>query len=177
MPRSTLTHLVAVALCLNAGFAEAAEECPRPNVRTTNALVTAIALDETMATGFDTAATACNKEGPACDEAKVKCGTVLTTTMQQQLSFDEGAYLRDMLIAYAGQQYKMIPPIPAGMPLTDVSCNSDATTLRAAAGEGIVPPCGMAPSRTTRSMSPITRGWTTSSAVPRRPSLPAVTSG
>ena len=81
-----------------------AQECPRPNVRTTNALVTAIAQDEVMANGFETAAAACASEGISCDEAKVRCGQLLTTTLQQQLSFDEGAYLRDMLITFIGDE-------------------------------------------------------------------------
>jgi len=57
----------------------------------------------------------------------------LTATLQQQLSFDEGAYLRDMLIAYAGQQYRMSVPIASAPPPNDVSCNADAVALKAAA--------------------------------------------
>ena len=129
MTRSTPVYL---ALLLTSGVA-LAQECPRPNVRTTNALVTAIGQDEVMAAGFETAAAACATEGVGCDEAKVKCGTQLTITLQQQLSFDEGAYLRDMLVTYAGQQYRMSVPIASAPALTDVSCNADATTLKLAA--------------------------------------------
>ncbi len=110
-----------------------AQDCPRPQVRTTNALVTAIAQDEVMANGFENAAAVCATEGQACDEAKVRCGQLLTTTLQQQLSFDEGAYLRDMLIAYAGQQYRMTVPIASVPPANDVSCNAEANSLKAAA--------------------------------------------
>ncbi len=131
MNRPTLVHL-AIALCLNSGLAFG-QECPRPNVRTTNALVNAIAQDEVMASGFENAAAACVHEGTSCDEAKVRCGQLLTATLQQQLSFDEGAYLRDMLIAYAGQQYRMTVPIAAAAALTDVSCNADSGSLKAAA--------------------------------------------
>lgn len=132
MTRPTLVHIAALALSLGSAAA-AAQECPRPNVRTTNALVTAIGQDEVMANGFETAAAACVTESASCDEAKVRCGQLLTTTLQQQLSFDEGAYLRDMLIAYQGQQYRMMVPIAAPAALTDVSCNADVTTLKAAA--------------------------------------------
>jgi len=44
----------------------------KPQVRTTNALVTAIAQDEVMANGFENAAASCATEGPGCDEAKVR---------------------------------------------------------------------------------------------------------
>jgi hypothetical protein len=132
MTRPTPVHIAAIAVLLSSGIA-VAQECPRPNVRTTNALVTAIAQDEVMANGFETAAAACATEGIPCDEAKVRCGQLLTTTLQKQLSFDEGAYLRDMLIAYAGQQYRMMVPIASAPPLTDVSCNADAASLKQAA--------------------------------------------
>ena len=132
MTRPTPVHLVAVAALLGSTLA-VAQECPRPNVRTTNSLVTAIAQDEVMASGFEMAAAACATEGVSCDEAKVRCGQLLTTTLQQQLSFDEGAYLRDMLVTYAGQQYRMMVPIASAAALTDVSCNTDAAALKAAA--------------------------------------------
>ncbi len=121
-----------MTLALGSGVA-LAQECPRPNFRTTNAIVTALAQDEVMASGFEATAAACASDSISCDEAKVRCGQLLTTTLQQQLSFDEGAYLRDMLIAYAGQQYRMAVSIASAPALTDVSCNADAGSLKAAA--------------------------------------------
>ncbi len=107
-------------------------ECPKPAPRPLIALQSAISQDESMAQAFDLAAAGCVHSDMTCDEARAKCGGSLTATLQKQLNFDEGAYLRDMLIAYQGQQYRMATPIPSAAPLNDVSCNADAEILKAA---------------------------------------------
>lgn len=131
MKSSALTSLVVASLAASASAS--AQECPRPVPRPLIALQTATSQDESMAQAFDLAAAGCIHEDLTCDDARTRCGESLTQTLQKQLSFDEGAFLRDMLIAYQGQQYRMATPIPSAAPLTDVSCNADGVTLKAAA--------------------------------------------
>src|SRR3954470_23260340 len=90
--------LAVAALCLSQ--VASAQECPRPGIRPPLPLQQAISQDESMAQAFEVAAGVCTSENFTCDEARSKCGTQLTLTLQKQLSFDEGGYLRDMLIAY-----------------------------------------------------------------------------
>jgi hypothetical protein len=125
--------LSAAAACLLSSLALAQQECVKPAPRPTIPIATAIGQDESMAQSFELAAAACTTETIGCDDARSKCGASLTQTLQRQIGFDEGAYLRDMLIAYQGQQYRMSTPIPAASALTDVSCNADAAALKAAA--------------------------------------------
>lgn len=132
MMRSRWSWLLGCAVGVVGATAFAADPCVKPAARPTQALQEAIAQDDAMAAAFDAAALACTNPGQACDDARLKCGNLLTNTLQKQVTFDEGMWLRDMLLAYGGQQYKMTAPIPVGTPLTDVSCNADGVTLKAA---------------------------------------------
>jgi hypothetical protein len=107
--------------------------CQKPGGRDVSAISQAIQQDEAMAAAFDATAAACVHGTTECDDQRVKCGNLLTETLREQVRFDEGAYLRDMLVLFSGQHYTMQTPVPTAPPLTDVSCNADADTLKNAA--------------------------------------------
>lgn len=111
-------------------------ECELPRIRETQTLTAAIGGDRQMALRFSDTAKACATPGDLCDSARLACGTMLTSTVKGQVSFDEGAWLRDMLLPYLGQTYLPARPLPTQTaPLaTDVSCDGDAALLTAAAG-------------------------------------------
>ncbi|MFO0597010.1 MAG: hypothetical protein U0228_16965 [Myxococcaceae bacterium] len=110
-----------------------ADPCEQPRVRDTQALVAAIAQDRVMAQTFQKAASACAERGEACDQARLECATLLTSTIQKQVGFDEGQWLRDMLLPYIGASYPMTRTFGAAALATDASCNVDVPTLTAAA--------------------------------------------
>ena len=112
----------------------AAEPCEPPRIRDTGPLVAAIAQDRVMAQTFTKAATACAERGEACDQARLECATLLTSTNQKQTGFDEGQWLRDMLLPYNGGSYPMTRTFGAAAIAGDASCNVDVATLTAAAG-------------------------------------------
>ncbi len=107
--------------------------CQKPGGRDVSAISTSIQQDEAMAAMFDATATACVHGTTECDDQRVKCGNLLTETLREQVRFDEGAYLRDMLVLFSGQHYNMQTPVPSAPPLTDVSCNAESDTLKNAA--------------------------------------------
>ncbi len=110
-------------------------ECDVARIRETQSLSTAIASDRQMAQRFADTAKACASPGDLCDSARLACGTMLTATVKGQVSFDEGAWLRDMMLPYLGQTYQPARALPTQTtPLaTDVSCDGDAALLTAAA--------------------------------------------
>ncbi len=124
--------IVAVAV-LGALNVSAAEPCENARIRETAPLATATAQDKVVAGTFSKAATTCAERGPACDQARAECGALLTTMLQRQVGFDEGVWLRDLLLPYLGQQYPMSRPFGAFTVAPDASCNVDVATLTAAA--------------------------------------------
>lgn len=102
--------------------------CDTPRARSTSALEAAIAMDDSMAQTLDATATACQRDA-VCEQARARCTEQLATTLQRQVGFDDNAYLRDMLLPFQGQTYRMTVPIGQGSALTDVSCNADPAQL------------------------------------------------
>jgi len=132
---SARVHLVAFAtlatsLPLTAFGADVV--CQKPGGRDVAPISEAIKQDEAMAAAFDATALACVHGTIECDDARLRCGNLLTETLREQVRFDEGAYLRDMLVLFSGQHYNMQTPVPAAPPLTDVSCGAEADTLKLA---------------------------------------------
>lgn len=111
----------------------AAEPCEAPRVRDTAALMAATAQDRVLAQTFTKAATSCAAPGEACTAARLECTTLLNSTIQKQVSFDEGMWLRDMLLPYLGGSYPMTTVFGAAGLAGDASCNVDGATLTAAA--------------------------------------------
>lgn len=110
----------------------AADPCEQPRLRDTNPLVAAIASDKVMAQTFVKAAGACVEPGEACNAARLECGTLLTSTIQKQVAFDEGQWLRDMLLPYLGVSYPMTRTFGAAALATDGSCNVEVAVLQSA---------------------------------------------
>ncbi|MBL8909651.1 MAG: hypothetical protein JNM17_03000, partial [Archangium sp.] len=110
----------------------AADACDQPRLRDTNPLVAAIAQDKVMAQTFVKAAGACVEPGEACNAARLECGTLLTSTIQKQVAFDEGQWLRDMLLPYLGVSYPMTRTFGAAALATDGSCNVEVAVLQSA---------------------------------------------
>ncbi len=117
------TQLVAFAIACSpfAAFAAGEVICQKPGGRDIAPIQEAIKQDEAMAAGFDATATACVHGTVECDDARIRCGNLLTETLREQVRFDEGAYLRDMLVLFSGQHYTMQTPVPAAPPLTPSS--------------------------------------------------------
>ena len=111
----------------------AANECDTPRVRDTTALAAAIAQDKVMGQTFLKAAGACATPGEACTAARLECGAILTSTAQKQVGFDEGVWLRDMLLPYMGAHYPMTRTFGAAQVANDGSCNVEVAVLAAAA--------------------------------------------
>lgn len=110
----------------------AAEPCEAPRVRETAPLVAAMAQDKVLGLTFTKAAGLCAERGDACDQARLECTTMLTSTIQKQVGFDEGQWLRDMLLPYNGASYPMTRTFGAAAIASDASCNVDLATLTAA---------------------------------------------
>lgn len=111
----------------------AAEPCPAPRIHDPAPLAGAMAQDRALAQQFFKAATACTTPGEACTQARLECNTLLTATLQRQASFDEGIWLRDMLLPYEGQTYAMTRTIGPQTVAPDSTCNVDVETLKGAA--------------------------------------------
>jgi hypothetical protein len=124
--------VLVVSLVLSAA-ASAAEPCEPPRNRDTAPLATAAAQDKVVANAFEKAATTCAERGPACDQARMECGSLVATIIQKQVGFDDGIWLRDMLLPYQGQSYAMTRSFGAVQVASDASCNVDVATLTAAA--------------------------------------------
>lgn len=118
-------------LPLTASAADAV--CQKPGGRDIAPIQEAIKQDEAMAAAFDATSMACVHGTVECDDSRLRCGNLLTETLRDQVRFDEGAYLRDMLVLFSGQHYNMQTPVPSAPPLTDVSCNAESDTLKQAA--------------------------------------------
>jgi hypothetical protein len=110
----------------------AAEPCEAPRIRDTAPLYAAIAQDKVLAQTFARAAAVCAERGDACDQARLECGNILSATIQKQVGFDEGMWLRDMLLPYLGATYAPTRTFGAVTLATDASCNVDVATLTAA---------------------------------------------
>jgi hypothetical protein len=124
--------VLVVSLVLSAA-ASAAEPCEPPRNRDTAPLATAAAQDKVVANAFEKAASTCAERGPACDQARLECGSLVTSIIQKQVGFDDGVWLRDMLLPYQGQSYAMTRSFGAVQVAADASCNVDVATLNAAA--------------------------------------------
>ncbi len=110
----------------------AADPCEAPRVRETAPLVAAMAQDKVLGLTFTKAAGLCEERGEACDQARLECATMLTNTIQKQVGFDEGQWLRDMLLPYNGANYPMTRTFGAATIASDASCNVDLAALTAA---------------------------------------------
>jgi len=128
-----MVRAVLVVSLLSAASVHAAELCEAPRNRDTAPLATAAAQDKVMANAFEKAATACAERGPACDQARLECGSLVTSIIQKQVGFDDGVWLRDMLLPYQGQSYVLTRSFGAVQLATDASCNVDVAALNAAA--------------------------------------------
>lgn len=110
----------------------AAEPCEAPRVRDTAPLVNAMAQDKVLGLTFTKAAGICAERGEACDAARLECSTMLTSTIQKQVGFDEGQWLRDMLLPFNGANYPMTRTFGAVAIASDASCNIEVAALTAA---------------------------------------------
>lgn len=128
-----MTRVLLVACLALSSAALAAEVCEAPRNRDTAPLATAAAQDKVVANVFQKTASTCQERGPACDQARLECGTLVNSIIQKQIGFDEGLWLRDMLLPYQGQNYVLTRSFGAFQLATDASCNVDAATLSAAA--------------------------------------------
>src|SRR5581483_10903067 len=121
-------------LALSSSALAAENPCDQPRPRDVGPLLTAIGQDDVMAAQFDATATACNAGiSVECDKARLRCGELLTQTLQKQVSVDDGMWLRDMLLPFQNQRYALVAQIPMTAVAQEVSCNGDGPTLRAAA--------------------------------------------
>ena len=102
---------LAGALVATASFA--AEPCDAPGARDLKPLQAAIASDEAVGAAFEATANACPPvPAEGCDAQKLKCGESLTQNLKRMVGFDEGAWVRDMLLPYLGQSYKPTVVLP-----------------------------------------------------------------
>lgn len=120
-------------LLLAPASAHAQSQCEQPRPRDTAPLLKAIQEDDAMASTFDVTSGACVTESAACDAQKLKCNDQLSAMLQRQVNVDNGMWLRDMLLPFLGQRYTMSMTIATTEVAQDVSCNSDAPSLKAAA--------------------------------------------
>jgi hypothetical protein len=121
-----LTSLVVAAVL-------AADPCEAPRVRDTAPLVAAMAQDKVLGLAFTKAAGVCAERGEACDQARLECTTLLNQTIQKQVGFDEGQWLRDMLLPFNGAAYPMSRQFGAAGLASDASCNVEIAQLEQAA--------------------------------------------
>ncbi len=131
---SSQTALLAVlGVSLGSVNAFAADPCEPLRLRDTAPLTRAIVEDQEMATAFGATATACGvPDSAACDAAKLDCATRLAAVIKSQATFDEGSWLRDMLLPFQGQNYPMTRQFAAAAGAADRSCATDVATLTAA---------------------------------------------
>ena len=126
-------NLLLSVLSVVAG-ASATDSCDVPRSRDTGALTMAVAQDRQVAAAFQKASAACVKDSESCDQARLECGTLLASTLKLQVGFDEGAWLRDLLMPYLGQTYPITQKFAATAQATDTSCAGETAALAAAAG-------------------------------------------
>ncbi|MEW5743792.1 MAG: hypothetical protein AB1938_33075, partial [Myxococcota bacterium] len=124
--------LVTLSLSV-ATAASAADVCEAPRNRDTAPLATAAAQDKVVANTFEKTAATCAERGPACDQARLECGALVSSIVQKQVGFDDGLWLRDMLLPYQGKSYVLTRSFGAVPLASDASCNVDVATLNAAA--------------------------------------------
>lgn len=124
---------MSVAAFVITGLVSAANDCDAPRIRETTTLAAAIAQDKVMGQTFLKAAGACAAPGEACTAARLECAAILTSTAQKQVGFDEGVWLRDMLLPYQGAYYPMTRTFGAAQLANDGSCNVEVAVLTAAA--------------------------------------------
>jgi hypothetical protein len=130
--------MVVLVLVLVSSNALGAEACEAPRLHDLAPLATAAAQDKVVSQTFSKTAEVCAERGPACDQARAECGALLTSIIQKQVVFDEGVWLRDMLLPYQGQQYPLSKVFGAAAIAPDASCNVDVATLTAAAQRRLV---------------------------------------
>lgn len=107
--------------------------CEVPRLRDTAPLAAAIAQDKAMAQTFLRASEACQmSQSDACDAARLECGNNLAATLKAQVGFDDGAWLRDMLLPYGGLSYPPTRQFQPGAAAMDTACNGDTNQLMAA---------------------------------------------
>jgi hypothetical protein len=124
-----VVRIVVVAALLSAGWAEA-QVCETPRVRDLAPLAAAVAQDKAMAQMFLKASQACQmSQSDACDAARLECSNQLASTLKAQVGFDEGAWLRDMLLPYGGLAYPASRTFQASAQAMDTACNGDASQL------------------------------------------------
>jgi hypothetical protein len=128
----TSARWVVCFVVVSAGAARAAE-CEALRVRDTGPLAAAAAQDSAVAASFTRAATACATDSEACDQARLECGALLAAALKAQIAFDDGAWLRDMLLPFQGQGYQVSRVFSATPGATDTSCNGAPALLTQAA--------------------------------------------
>src|SRR5262245_27606043 len=133
MPSMRALRLTLAGLCAWSATAVADTPCEAPRTRDLKPLMKAVKEDRAMIDAYLKAVEACARPGDACDQARLTCGGVLTTTLNAQVSFDEGWWLRDMMLPYLGVNYTLTKPISIPNPLSDTTCNLDVSQLSAAA--------------------------------------------
>ncbi|MDX2014747.1 MAG: hypothetical protein SFW67_31405 [Myxococcaceae bacterium] len=107
-----------------------AQVCETPRVRDLAPLATAIGQDKAMAQTFLKTSQACQMaQSDACDAARLECSNQLASTLKAQVGFDDGAWLRDMLLPYGGLSYPATRTFQAGAQAMDTACNGDASQL------------------------------------------------
>jgi hypothetical protein len=119
--------LVAGLVCSSSVLAQV---CETPRVRDVAPLTAAIGQDKAMAQTFLKASQACQMaQSDACDAARLECSNQLASTLKAQVGFDDGAWLRDMLLPYGGLSYPATRSFQAGAQAMDTACNGDASQL------------------------------------------------
>jgi hypothetical protein len=86
-----------------------------------------------MAATFLKTSQACQMaQSDACDAMRLECSNQLATTLKAQVGFDDGAYLRDMLMPYAGLTYPSTRTFQPSAFAVDTACTGDANQLMSA---------------------------------------------
>jgi flagellar biosynthesis GTPase FlhF len=107
--------------------------CEVPRIRDLAALQAAIVQDKAMSQAFLKASQACQMaESDSCDAARLECGNQLASTLKAQVGFDDGAWLRDMLLPYGGLSYPPTRQFQAGAMAMDTACSGDSSQLLSA---------------------------------------------
>ncbi len=126
-----MLRLLLLSVSLSAVGAPLEEPCAVPR-RDLSALEAAIASDQQMGLVFERAARACRESRALCDESKLTCAGALAEVSQKQVGFDEGQYVRDMLMPVLGQRYMPSQTFDGIATARDTGCGFDPEELRAA---------------------------------------------
>ncbi len=105
--------------------------CASPRIKEVKSLELSAAQDKKMGQVFQSTARACAESAIACNEARRACVTELTNTLSAQASFDEGRWLRDMLLPYLGQTYAAQAMPQSVAPAMESGCPNAANELNA----------------------------------------------